>query len=88
MKTHFLQELKDIKRVETPDFLFERIVSKIETEELKDNKSFSLTLAFTFLLILINTSILTNYMGQEIKSSQQEITNPFNFSTYTLIENE
>lgn len=88
MEKEYLHKLKEIKRVETPDFLLERIVSKIDSEEVNENKKFSYSLAFAVALVFINVSIISNYLNTDTNSSSQEITNPYSFSTYTLIENE
>ena len=63
MENEYLHKLKEIKRVETPDFLLERIISKIDTEEAVENKSFSYSLAFAVVLLLFNVSILNDYMN-------------------------
>ncbi|MDA9262227.1 hypothetical protein N9P55_00495 [bacterium] len=88
MEKEYLHKLKEIKRVETPDFLLEIIVSKIDSEEVNENKKFSYSLAFAVALVFINVSIISNYLNTDTNSSSQEITNPYSFSTYTLIENE
>ena len=88
MEKEYLHKLKEIKRVETPDFLLEIIVSKIDSEEVNENKKFSYSLAFAVALVFINVSIISNYLNTDTNSSSQEITNPYSFSIYTLIENE
>ena len=89
MEEDYLHTLKEIKRAETPDFLLERIVSKIDSEQENENKSYNFSLAFAVVLLLLNTTILSSYLNTETNNTmEQEIVNPYSFPTYTLIENE